>query len=51
MKQQLYMDAVLSVQEATTRSVDLMVESFSRPELAEALAARAAKRAPQFPSD
>jgi enoyl-CoA hydratase/carnithine racemase len=50
MKTQLYTDVLLSADEASGRSVDLMLDSFTRGELTEALAARAEKRPAQFPA-
>lgn len=50
MKRQLYRDSVLPVEEAVRTSVELMLESFTRSELAEALSARRDKRPPRFPA-
>jgi enoyl-CoA hydratase/carnithine racemase len=51
MKRQLYGDAVLPWDEAVGRSVELMRESLARPDLSEALQARAAKRPPRFATE
>lgn len=49
MKQQLLEADGLTLPEAVTKALDAMAEAFTWPDLAEALAARAQKRAPQFP--
>jgi enoyl-CoA hydratase/carnithine racemase len=51
MKRQLYGDSILSYQEAVEHSVGPMRESLARPDLSEALRARAAKRAPRFATE
>jgi enoyl-CoA hydratase/carnithine racemase len=51
MKRQLYHDSVLPSGEAVVRSLELMLESFDRPDLGEALRARAEKRPPRFPTE
>jgi enoyl-CoA hydratase/carnithine racemase len=51
MKRQLYHDSVLPSGEAVARSLELMLESFDRPDLGEALRARAEKRPPRFPTE
>ena len=49
MKRQLLEAEGLTLPEALTKALDAMAEAFTWPDLAEALAARANKRAPQFP--
>jgi enoyl-CoA hydratase/carnithine racemase len=51
MKRQLYSDSGLPSDEAVRRSVELMLESFTRPDLSEALQARAANRPPRFAAE
>ena len=49
MKRQLLEAEGLTLPEALTKALDAMAEAFTWPDLAEALAARANNRAPQFP--
>ena len=49
MKHQLLETDGLRLPEAVAKALDAMAEAFTWPDLAEALAARADKRAPQFP--
>jgi enoyl-CoA hydratase/carnithine racemase len=49
MKQQIYADPDLPRDAALQRAIDLMLQSFTWPDLAEAMRARAEKRAPRFP--
>jgi enoyl-CoA hydratase/carnithine racemase len=50
-KHQLYQDSTMTAEQAVARSVELMLESFTRPDLTEALEARAAKRPPRFATE
>jgi enoyl-CoA hydratase/carnithine racemase len=47
-KEQVYADLDATAVDAMSRSLAMMDVSFDGPDLAEALAARAAKRRPQF---
>ncbi len=47
-KEQLWADAARPAAEAVSDSIDRMIQSFATGDLAEALAARAARRAPSF---
>ena len=49
MKRQLLEAEGHTLPEALTKALDAMAEAFTWPDLAEALAARANNRAPQFP--
>ncbi|MEL0249030.1 MAG: enoyl-CoA hydratase, partial [Actinomycetota bacterium] len=49
MKRQLLEADGLTLTDAVSKALDAMAEAFTWPDLAEALEARAHKRAPQFP--